>query len=405
MASEIKRIPEGSVTSSKGFSAGSVYAGLKTQGSDPLDLGVIYSQTLATAAGTFTNNKVRSPSVTLSEDHIKSGHAQAVIANSGCANCCVGNQGLKDAEEISHLTATKFDIISENVLVCSTGIIGVELPMALLRTGVKDLILIDDGGHAFARAIMTTDIKPKEFAVAFTLQGKSVTLGGCAKGAGMVHPNMATMLCFLTTDASVVPAFLKDVLKRVVDDSFNMISVDHDTSTNDTVLILANGASGISPIESVTEDAEIFEEALFTVCKELAKMVARDAEGATKLIEAYVEGAETLIDARLAARAIVSSILVKTAVYGNDPNWGRVMMALGKSGAEVKESEISLFINDVCIMESGLPVPYFKEAVMANMKRPDVQFHIDLNLGEASATAWGCDLSPEYITFNSAYTT
>ena len=402
---DFKQILEGSITTPQGFSAGSIHAGLKTQGTAPLDLGIIYSHFPATVAGTFTTNKVRSPSVVLSEDNVSSGNAQAIVANSGCANCCVGQQGLKDALEISQLTAKKLDIPLEDVLVCSTGIIGVELPMALLRTGIDAISLIDNGGHEFAQAIMTTDVSPKEYAVSFNVRGENITLGGCAKGAGMVHPNMATMLCFLTTDASVNSTFLKSVLKRVVGSSFNMISVDNDTSTNDSVLILANGASGLSPIVEGTEDAEIFERALVLVCTQLAKMVARDAEGATKLIEATVQGAESLLDARLAARSVVSSILVKTAVYGNDPNWGRVMMALGKSGANIEESKVSLFINDVCVMESGLPIPFFKEAVTANMRKPEVRFQIQLNLGTASATGWGCDMSPEYITVNSAYTT
>ena len=405
MVSEIKQVQAGSVTSPQGFFAGSVHAGLKTQGTDPLDLGVIFSDVSGNVAGTFTTNKVRSPSVILSEEHVRAGVAQAIFANSGCANCCVGKQGLLDAKEICQLISKKLSINLEDVLVCSTGMIGVELPMALLRKGIESISLDDNGGHEFAQAIMTTDISTKEFAVTFDIQGENITLGGCAKGAGMVHPNMATMLCFLTTDASVESSFLTSVLKRAVGDSFNLISVDNDTSTNDSVLLLANGAKGLPPIVEGTEEAEIFEKALLIVCKELAKMVARDAEGATKLIETTVDGAESLSDARLAARSVVSSILVKTAVFGNDPNWGRVMMALGKSGANIEESKVSLYINDVCIMESGLPIPFFKEAVTANMRKPEVKFQVQLNLGTESATAWGCDMSPEYVTFNSAYST
>lgn len=405
MVSEIQQIQEGSVTSPQGFFSGSVHAGLKTQGNDPLDLGIIFSDVPGNVAGTFTTNKVRSPSVVLSEEHVRSGKAQAMFANSGCANCCVGEQGLLDAKEICQLISNKLGINLEDVLVCSTGMIGVELPMALLRKGIGSISLDDNGGHEFAQAIMTTDISPKEFAVTFDIQGENITLGGCAKGAGMVHPNMATMLCFLTTDASVESSFLTSVLKRAVGYSFNLISVDNDTSTNDSVLLLANGAKGLPPIVEGTEEAEIFEKALVLVCKELAKMVARDAEGATKLIETTVDGAESISDARLAARSVVSSILVKTAVFGNDPNWGRVMMALGKSGANIEESKVSLYINDVCIMEAGLPIPFFKEAVTANMRKPEVKFQVQLNLGTDSATAWGCDMSPEYVTFNSAYST
>jgi len=415
MTHDITVIEKGSVVSPIGFLAGATYAGLKTYGEDRLDLGILtteYSQSQVhdtraqvTAAGMFTTNLVRSPSVTLSQSNIANGAARAIIANSGCANCCVGQQGLSDAREMADLAGGKIGIDAKEVLVCSTGIIGVELPMALIRSGIPNVKLSRDGGHEFARSILTTDTKTKELAVSFTIGGVQVRIGGCAKGAGMVHPNMATMLCFLTTDAAVSPDVLETALNHAVDRSFNMISIDHDTSTNDSVLILANGAAGGSDIQAGTEESRLFEQALESVCISLAKMVVIDGEGATKLIEATVKGAKSIEDARAAARAVTSSNLVKSAVYGNDPNWGRMLMAAGQSGAYLEESKISLYINDVCIVDNGLPIPYFKEAVVANMDRPEVRLLIDLNLGDISATAWGCDLSEEYVTINSAYTT
>ena len=405
MAAQIDQIPDGSVTTPAGFLAGAAYAGLKTYGDDPLDVGVLVSESPAAAAGTFTTSRVRSASVTLSEQRVASGQARAVVANSGCANACVGEQGMKDAIEMTAQAAAATGVAAEEVLVCSTGIIGVELPMALIRSGVGQITPSRDGGHAFARAILTTDNGPKEHAVSFQAGGVRVHVAGCAKGAGMIHPNMATMLAFLTTDADVEVGFLRAALSKAVDASFNMIDVDGDTSTNDTVLALANGAAGGPTIREGTPEAETFQEALRQVCTELAMAIARNGEGATKLIEVVVEGARSEADARLAARSVAGSLLVKTAVYGNDPNWGRIMMALGKSGAEMVESRMALYINDVCIMEDGLPISYFKDAVVANMKQPTVRLTARLGMGEASAMAWGCDMSEAFVTFNSAYTT
>ena len=253
--------------------------------------------------------------------------------------------------------------------------------------------------------ILTTDTKTKQASITFELDNKKVTIGGIAKGAGMIHPNMATMLAFITTDAKVDSNNLQAALKQISDSTFNMISVDGDTSTNDTVLILSNGATSTSELRPDMEYWDVFLDALHKVCEYLAKSIARDGEGASKLIEVIVDEASTLTDARLAARSISSSSLVKTAVHGNDPNWGRIMMAVGKSGAKVNESNISLFINEVCIMESGLPVPYFKEALIGEMRSSDVSIRVQLGLGDSRAVAWGCNMSEEYVTFNSAYTT
>jgi glutamate N-acetyltransferase/amino-acid N-acetyltransferase len=405
MAGQISVVENGSVTLPKGFQAGATYAGLRTYSEDKRDLGILFSELPASAAATFSTNRILSPSVTTSKKHIASGRARAVIANSGCANTCVGEAGFKDALEMTSLAGAKLNLPAEEVLVCSTGIIGVELPMGLIRTGIEALSVSPEDGNSFARAILTTDSVTKEEAVSFPLGGRTVHLAGCAKGSGMIHPNMATMLSFLTTDVAMAPGPLQAALKRAVDISFNMISIDGDSSTNDTVILLANGAAGAPEVLPDTPEAALFQEALEQVCVALAKAIVRDGEGATKLFEVIIEGARSRDDARVAARSVSSSMLVKTAVHGNDPNWGRLMMALGKSGAEVEEPRISLFINDVCIMEGGLPIPFFKDAIVASMKESDSRFRILLGLGDASAMAWGCDLSDAYVVINSAYTT
>ena len=405
MAAMIEVIPNGTVTSSRGFQAGATYAGLKTYSEDKLDLGLLLSETPCNAAGVFSTNKILSPSVTVTREHINSGQIRAIVANSGCANTCVGEQGYKDAQEVTSLAAGHLDVRAEETLICSTGIIGVELPMALIRQSIDQIQLSNEGGHELARAIMTTDSHPKEMAISLKINGRTVTLGGITKGSGMIHPNLATMLCFLSTDAAVEPAFLKEALSQAADASFNMIDVDGDQSTNDSVILLANGVVGGDLIRAGSPAADGFQQGLTYLCIGLAKELARDGEGANKLIEAIVEGAKTLEDARAAARSVASSLLVKAAVHGNDPNWGRIMMAVGKSGIELEESKIALYINEICIMEDGRPIPYFQDAVVAAMRGGDVSFRVKLNLGDASATAWGCDLTEEYVTFNSAYTT
>jgi len=401
----LELVHEGSVTSPKGYLAGATYAGLKTLEEDTLDLGILMSQEPAALAATFTTNRIESPSVTLSRQRASKGVAKGVVANSGCANCCVGSQGLADAKELAFLAANHAGIGPDEMLVCSTGMIGVELPMALLRQNVGNVDVTADGGHLFARAIMTTDSRPKDMAVSLEMDGRRVTIGGAAKGVGMVHPNMATMLAFITTDAAVEPGFLGTVLRQAVGVSFNMIDVDGDESTNDTVLLFANGAAGGPVTEAGSDSAGVFQDALTYVCIDLAKELVRDGEGAQRLVEVVVDGARTEADARVAAREIASSSLVKAMVHGGDPNWGRIMMALGKSGIEVDESKIDIFLSDIHIVHDGKAIPYFKDAVVSAMNVPEVGFRVSLNVGEGSATAWGCDLTEEYVTFNSAYST
>ena len=400
----IEIINGGGVTSASGFTAGSTYAGLKTEAGVP-DLGIILSDRPANSAATFTTNSIESPSVTASRKRKKTGISRGIVANSGCANCSVGSQGLTDAEELASLAASHVGVSGDDMYVASTGMIGVELPMALIRQNIGNIILSDGGGTEFANAIMTTDSKRKERAVSFMHDGKTVTVGGAAKGVGMIHPNMATMLCFITTDADVDQNFLQSALSESVAVSFNMTDVDSDQSTNDSVIVLANGASGTELIEEKSAGADTFVEALRYVCTELAKELARDGEGAQTLIEVIVEGAHSTEEARKSAREIASSLLVKAMVHGKDPNWGRLVMALGKSSIQLDEQKIDIFISDIHIVHNGIAIPYLKDAVVSAMNSEQVDFRINLNIGNSSATAWGCDLTEEYVIFNSAYST
>ena len=405
MAQDIKTVENGTVTTPQGFTAGAIYAGIKTHGEEKLDLGLLYSTIPCTPAGMFTTNKVKSPSVVFNQKLLPGSRIRGVVVTSGIANTCVGRQGAEDAQEMADLAAVHLGLAKGEVLVGSTGIIGIELPMALIRAGMSKIEVSEDGGHVLARAIMTTDTRSKEGAVSFQVRGTTVHIGGIAKGAGMIHPNMATMLCFLTTDAEVEAGYLRQALKTAVDGSLNMLSVDGDTSTNDTVILLSNGASGIGPIQEGSPDAALFQEALNRLCVDLTKQLARDGEGASQLIEVTVEGAASEESARKAARTVVASNLVKSTVHGGDPNWGRFLAALGRSGAEVDEEKISFYVNDVCIVEGGVAIPFHRDAVVSQMRSPQVSFRIRLNLGDASATAWGCNLSEGYVTINSAYTT
>ncbi len=393
------------VTLAQSYTAGATYCGLKRK-KGSLDLGMLYSQRPASAAGLFTTNKVKAAPVVLSHENLfkTKGKARAVVVNSGSANASVGKQGIKDAREMAELAAEHLHLDPSEIMVASTGVIGVELPMGLIRTGIKKIEMSPDGGLSFARSIITTDLKTKEFATSSTVNKKKFTIGGCAKGSGMIHPNLATMLSFITTDAAVDPVFLDKCLRKAVDNSFNMITVDGDTSTNDSVFIFANGASGVK-IAPNTPAAAAFEKALSEVCTHLAIDIARDGEGAQKLITVRVESARTQNDARMAAKTIASSNLVKSAVRGNDPNWGRVLAALGRSGADIDERKITMHINAICTMDGGMPIPFYKEAAVAAMSEPEVTIRVQLGIGKYDATAWGCDLTEEYVRINSSYTT
>lgn len=397
---KVDAIPGGTVTSASGFSAGATFAGINKRAKHKLDLGILFSEAPCVTAGIFTTNRIKSAPVLLSQERANKGRASAIVANSGCANAFTGERGLSDAAETASLVAESLGTAPEEVLVASTGVVGQPLPMDLIKTGIGRIALSKEGGHELAKAIMTTDTVPKEIAVTFDVGDSRVTIGGVAKGSGMIHPNMATMLCFLATDAMVEPDVLTSVLKKAADVSFNMVSVDGDTSPSDTVLLMANG---LAMKKSVP--AEVFQTALDRVCIHLAKAIAHDGEGATKLIEVEVKGAKSQSEARLAARTIVSSPLVKTAVHGADPNWGRIVVAAGRSGADVVESKIDLTIGKVAVLKSGRPLPFDENSVVQAFKQEEVIISLNLNLGTASATAWGCDLSKEYVTINSAYMT
>jgi glutamate N-acetyltransferase/amino-acid N-acetyltransferase len=401
MDTESDYIPSGGVTSPGGFLAGAVSAGIKYSPGKRLDLGILLSKKPCIAAGVFTTNKVKAAPVLLSRERLQKGKASAVVMNSGCANACTGKQGKADAVEMTELAARHVGAASKDVLVASTGIIGTMLPMERIRAALPKIVLSVEGGHNLARAIMTTDRVTKEVAI----KADGFTIGGMLKGAGMIHPDMATMLCFLTTDAAVEADLLRQALKKAVAVSFNMLSVDGDNSTNDTVVIMANGTAGGKAITKSSDRARVFQQALNKVCIYLVREAARDGEGATKLIEVKVSGALNLKDARLAAKTIISSSLVKTAVHGSDPNWGRVLAAAGRSGAALEEEKTELYIGDTCVVKGGSPLAFDKKSVVKHLDGKEVNINLNLHLGRAEATAWGCDLSEEYVKINAEYTT
>jgi glutamate N-acetyltransferase/amino-acid N-acetyltransferase len=406
MAGPFTHVEGGTITTAQGFKAGGTYVGIKTYSEDKMDMGLLLSDTPCAVAGVFTKSSLVSPSVTLNRETLAAGGpVRGLVVNSGIANAGVGEQGYIDAKEMAAVAAAGLGVKPEEVLVFSTGVIGVELPMTLIKKGVEEIKLVDDGGNKLARSMMTTDTRTKEAAVSVNVGGAEINICGVAKGSGMIHPNMATMLCFVATDAAVDQDYLRSILPDIADSTLNMLDIDGDTSTNDSLVVLANGAAGNTPLNAGSAGADSFRDALYEVLVQLTRQLAQDGEGASRLIVAEVRGARNLEDARMAARTITSSLLVKSAVYGADPNWGRLIMALGRSGAETIESKIDLYINGVCIMEAGRPVPFARDAVVALMRGDEVTFGVNLNLSDGQATAWGCDLTEEYVVINSAYTT
>ena len=405
MEAKVAFVPSGGVTSPQGFHAGATSAGIKDEAKGKLDLGILFSSVPCVATAVLTLNQVRAAPIVLCQERLRGGRALAVVVNSGCANACTGEQGLADAIEMAALAAKGIGILPEDVLVASTGVIGGRLPMKRISDGIGKVVLSADGGHELAKAIMTTDTVPKETAVVVTIGDKEFIIGGVAKGSGMIHPELATLLCFLTTDAAVDIDFLKLALRRAVDVSFNSVSIDGDTSPNDMVLIMANGLAQNEVIRQGNEQAAIFQQALDQVCTYLAKCIARDGEGAGKFIEVTVSGAPSVAEARLVARTVVSSPLVKAAVHGSDPNWGRIIAAAGRCGVEMEESKIDLYMGNICLVKAGHQSFFDKEEVVRVLNGPEVPILLELNLGTATATAWGCDLSEEYVTINSQYTT
>lgn len=400
----IHPVRAGGVTTPAGFVAGGVFTGIKAPAPGKLDVGMLASETPAACAAIFTKSRVRSAAVMLSSLHVRNGKAQAVVVNSGVSNVATGERGMRDAYEMCESAGRKLGIAAKDVIVGSTGVIGRPLPMDKVRDGIERVHLTRGGGDDFARANMTTDTHPKACAVRFDAGRHAYSIGACAKGSGMIHPDMATMFCWITTDAAVERQTLRMALVAAADVSLNMISVDGDTSTSDTVAVLANGAAGGPPIVPGTPAAAAFQRALEHVCVHMARLLARDGEGATKLIEIRVEGAYGLRDARAAARTISSSPLVKSAVHGNDPNWGRLLMAVGRSGAALDLARTRVWLGDVLVYD-GAPIEFDERAASRQLCREEVLLRVDLGVGAASATAWGCDLTPEYVHINSDYTT
>jgi glutamate N-acetyltransferase/amino-acid N-acetyltransferase len=398
-------LPGGNLTMPKGFVAGAVAAGIKTTPGAP-DLALLYSEWDCAVAGVFTRNLVKGAPVVVTQERVAAGGPmRALIVNSGVANALNGPGGRQDALDMAAAAASQLRLRPEQVAVASTGVTGVRLPIEKIQAAVTEIQLSPDGGHRFARAIMTTDTRPKEIALTVWRPNGGYTIGGCCKGSGMIHPDMATMLCYVTTDADISPGLLAHMQRQVANETLNMVSIDGDTSCSDSFLIFANGAAGMPPIEEGTGEAALFQLALLQVTTHLAKEIARDGEGAGRLIEVAVRGAASKEDAVRLARTITTSPLVKTAVAGCDANWGRILVAAGRSGAMVVEAKTSMWLQGVLVFDHGTGLRVDDAALQAKMDAPVVRIEIDLGLGDETATAWGCDLTADYVHINADYRT
>lgn len=392
------------ITVPKGFLFSTVEAAIKKQGRK--DIALIYSEKEAAVSGMFTTNKVKAAPVKLDMKFIKSGKGRAIVVNSGNANACTGKQGMKDAMEMASLTASALKVKPSGVYVCSTGVIGTPLPMERICPKIAELAnvlgkaTIDDA----ATAIMTTDTFPKVVSKKIKINGKTIAISGICKGAGMICPNMATMLCFIMTDANIERKVLSAALKGAVQKSFNRITIDGDMSTNDTVLIMANGLAGNDPIKAKSEEFVIFAKTLSALTYELSKMIVQDGEGATKLVEVEIKNAKSDKDAEKGAFAIANSLLVKTAIYGNDANWGRIMAALGYSGITIKEEKTDIYINGLKVVSKGLGTGKDIEA-NSRLKSKEIKIVINLALGKGTAKVLTCDLTEGYVKVNAEYRT
>ena len=404
------KIIEGGVTAAKGFEAASTAAGIKYK--DRTDMALVYSQVPCVAAGTFTTNVVKAAPVKWDQQVVKSGaKAQAVVVNSGIANACTGAEGFGYCKDTADAAAKALNISADGVLIGSTGVIGKQIPIDKLTAGIEALAgkkndTLENGTEA-AKAIMTTDTFPKELAVTIEVGGKTVTIGGMAKGSGMIHPNMCTMLGFVTTDAKISKKMLQEALSEDVKDTYNMVSVDGDTSTNDTVLLLANGLAENPEITEKGEDYETFKAALNYINTTLAKKIAGDGEGATALFEVKIIGAESKEQAVTLSKSVVTSSLTKAAIYGHDANWGRILCAMGYSGAKFDPEKVDLFFESkagkIQIIENGVAVDYSEEEATKILSEEAVTAIADVKMGDATATAWGCDLTYDYIKINADY--
>ena len=398
---------EGSVCAAKGFKASGIYCGIRKR-NDKNDLALIFSEVPAHAAAVYTTNLVKGAPLTVTKQHIANGIAQAVICNSGNANTCNSN-GIEIAEEMSRLAAAQLGIDKDDMVVASTGVIGQKLDITPIANGIGKLAaaLSETGDEEAAKAIMTTDTVMKKIAVEFEIGGKTCRLGGIAKGSGMIHPNMATMLVFITTDAAISAEMLQKALRHDVQKTFNMLSVDGDTSTNDMVAILANGLAGNAEITEEGADFDIFMQALNTVTIALCKSIAGDGEGATKLLECYVTGAADEATAATVAKSVITSSLLKAAMFGADANWGRVLCAIGYSGAALDVTKVDVAFRSVKgtipVCKNGAGVDFSEEIAKEILLEKEITILIDLNSGSAQATAWGCDLTYEYVKINGDY--
>ena len=396
---------DGGITAVRGIRAAGIHAGIKAP--DVKDIALIVTDAPAAAAGVFTKNSVTAAPVWVCREHLTDGHAQAVIVNSGNANACTGEVGMANAQRMAAATAEQLGIDPNLVLVSSTGVIGQQLPMDKIESGIQTAVdaLSTEGGDDAAAAIMTTDTHPKSVAVEIKIGDAPVRIGGIAKGSGMIAPNMATMLSYLTTDAKINTEILQAALNSVVDNTYNLLTVDTDRSTNDTVLILATGHADNIEIATTGEDYETFCEGLLFVCTELVKLLARDGEGATKLVEVIVKHAKNRDDAEKAARAVAESPLVKTAIFANDANWGRIMMAIGKSGAAFDPYQVNVWLADYQLVKNGMDAGYDEDTATALFAQDPVRITIDLCAGDTDITMWTCDYSYDYIRINADYRT
>lgn len=404
------KIIEGGVTAAAGFKAASTAAGIKYQ--ERQDMALIYSEVPCRAAGTFTANIVKAAPVKWDQEIVRSSAwAQAVVVNAGIANACTGAEGYGYCHETAVRAAELLKIPEDSVLVASTGVIGMQLPMERIKAGITAMVpaLGSDieSGTAAAKAIMTTDTVKKEVAVTVAIGGKTVTIGGMCKGSGMIHPDMCTMLAFVTTDAAISKQLLQEALSEDIKDTYNMISVDGDTSTNDTVLLLANGLAGNPEITEKNEDYQIFCKALNFINETLAKKMAGDGEGCTALFEVTITGAKTKAQAKVLAKAVITSSLTKAAIFGHDANWGRILCAMGYSGAQFNPEQVDLYFKSAAgsmqIIKDGVAVNYSEEEATKILSEPEVTAVADIHMGDQTATAWGCDLTFDYVKINADY--
>ena len=403
-------IENGSVTSPKGFKGAGICGSVKPSNTTKRDIALIASDVICNTAAVFTKNLVKSSAITVTQQNIENGKAQAVIVNSGNANTCNAD-GIEKAERMCELAAEALNIDKHDVIVASTGVIGQPLPIEPFEKSVPELgkIISEDGGTDVAEAIMTTDTVKKETAVSVEIGGKTVTIGAVAKGSGMIHINMGTMLSFVTTDAAISSEMLKSALSEAVEQSYNMVSVDGDTSTNDTLAILANGLAENEEIITRNEDYRAFTDALIAVCKSMAKKLAKDGEGATKLIVCTVSGAKTVIDAKGVAKAVICSSLVKAAMFGSDANWGRVLCAIGYSGCDVDVNLVDVSFKskagEIPVCKNGAGIEFSEELAKEILTENEIEIIVNLNDGDSNAEAYGCDLTYDYVKINGDYRT